>query len=100
MKVSKNTKDQKLKEESVKGNELIATIKKLIAKGNVRRLIIRKSNGKKVLEVPLTAGIGISGVLIVIAPVLVAISSVAAVVAEFKVEVIHADDDKNEEKPR
>jgi len=77
---------------SIKGGELIGYIKTLIKKGNVRRLIIKKPSGKKILEVPLSAGIGVVGVLTVFAPVLVAISSVAALVAEFKVEIIHADD--------
>ena len=79
-------------EKTVKGSELISYIKRMIEKGNVRRLIIKKSNGKKVLEIPLSAGVGIGGIMIVIAPVLLAISSVAALLAEFKVEVIHADD--------
>jgi len=78
---------------SVKGGELIGYIKTLIKKGNVRRLIIKKPSGKKILEVPLSAGIGVVGVLTIFAPVLVAISSVAALVAEFKVEIIHADDE-------
>jgi len=78
---------------SVKGGELIGYIKTLIKKGNVRRIIIKKPSGKKMLEVPLSAGIGVVGVLTIFAPVLVAISSVAALVAEFKVEIIHADDE-------
>jgi len=78
---------------SVKGGELIGYIKTLIKKGNVRRLIIKKPSGKKMLEVPLSAGIGVVGVLTIFAPVLVAISAVAALVAEFKVEIIHADDE-------
>ena len=78
---------------SVKGGELIGYIKTLIKKGNVRRLIIKKPSGQKMLEVPLSAGIGVVGVLTIFAPVLVAISSVAALVAEFKVEIIHADDE-------
>lgn len=76
----------------VKGNELIAYIKRMIEKGNVRRLIIKKKSGKKVLEIPLSAGVGIGGLLFVLAPVLVIISSVAAWVAEFRVEVVHDDD--------
>jgi len=76
----------------IKGNELLAYIKRTIEKGNVRRLIIKKKNGKKVLEIPLSAGIGMGGLLLVLAPVLVAISSVAAWVAEFRVEIVQADD--------
>jgi len=77
--------------QTVKGVELISYIKGLIKKGNVRRLIIRKPTGKKVLEIPLSAGVGIGGVLLFIAPVLVAISSIAALVAEYKVEIVRAD---------
>jgi len=76
----------------VKGNELIAYIKSMIKKGNVRRLIIKKSSGKKVLEIPLTAGVGIGSLLFILAPVLVVLSSVAAWFAEFRVEIIHTDD--------
>lgn len=76
----------------VKGNELLAFIKRMIEEGNVRRLIIKNANGKKVLEIPLSAGVGIGGLLLVLAPVLVAISSAAAWMAEFKVEIVYADD--------
>ena len=76
----------------VKGNELIDYIKKLIKEGNVRRLIIKKKNGKAVLEIPLSAGVGIGGLLLVLVPVIVAIGSVAAWMAEFRVEVIRDDE--------
>lgn len=76
----------------VKGNELFAYIKRKIEEGNVRRLIIKNSSGKKVLEIPLSAGMGIGGLLLVLAPVLVAISSIAAWLAEFRVEIVQADD--------
>ena len=80
-------------EKIIKGSDLIAYIKDLIKRGNVRRLIIKKSSGKKLIEVPLGAGVGIGGVLIMIAPVLVAVASVAALVAEYRVEIVHVDDD-------
>ncbi len=82
----------------VKGNELIDTIKSLIEKGNVRRLIIKKNSGKKILEIPLTAGVGIGSLLFILAPVLVIISSLAAWFAEFRIEIVHIDnDEKNDE---
>jgi len=76
----------------VKGNELVAYIKHMIEEGNVRRLIIKNASGKKVLEIPLSAGVGIGGLLLVLAPVLVAISSVAAWLTEFRVEIVRADE--------
>lgn len=76
----------------LKGNELIDYIKRKIEEGNVRRVIIKTKRGKKVLEIPLTAGVGVGGVLVILAPVLVIISSVAAWLAEFRVEIIRTDD--------
>ena len=93
---NKVKKKESADSKTVKANELIEYIKTLIAKGNVRRLILRKPSGKKVLEIPLSAGIGIGGVLLFIAPILVAISSVAALMAEFKVEVVRADNSEEE----
>jgi hypothetical protein len=39
-------------------------IKELVREGNVRRLIIRKENGDKLLEIPLTAGVAAGGLLL------------------------------------
>ncbi len=77
----------------VTGNELVDRIKTLVAEGNVRRLIIRKSNGQSLLEIPLTAGVAVGGVVTIIAPVLAALGALAALIAKFKVEVIREDDD-------
>ena len=83
---------RKTSELIVKGHELFAYIKRLIEEGNVRRLIIKKSSGKKVLEIPLSAGVGLGGLFLVLAPVILAISSVAAWFAKYRIEIIHADD--------
>ena len=77
----------------VAGNELVDRIKTLVAEGNVRRLIIRKPNGESLLEIPLIAGVAVGGVVTIIAPVLAALGALAALIAKFKVEVIHEDDD-------
>ncbi len=76
----------------VKGNELVERIKELVEEGNVRRLIIRKPDGESLLEIPLTAGVAVGGVMTIIAPVLAALGALAALIAEFKVEVIREDD--------
>jgi len=75
----------------VTGNELVDRIKTLVAEGNVRRLIIRKPDGQSLLEIPLTAGVAVGGVVTIMAPVLAALGALAALVAEFKVEVIRED---------
>jgi len=75
----------------VAGSELVERIKKLVADGNVRRLIIRKPNGESLLEIPLTAGVAVGGTVTILAPVLAAIGALAALLAEFKVEVVRTD---------
>jgi hypothetical protein len=74
---------------TVTGQELVERIKKLVAEGNVRRLIIRKPDGETLLEIPLTAGVVAGGAVTIVAPVLAALGALAALLAEFRVEVIH-----------
>jgi len=81
----------------VAGNELVEKVKNLVAEGNVRKLIIRKPNGESLIEVPLTAGVAVSGALTLMAPVLAAIGAMAALVKDFKVEVIRTDETAEEE---
>ena len=77
----------------VTGSELVDRIKELMEEGNVRRLIIRKPDGQSLLEVPLTAGVAVGGVVTIMAPVLAALGALAALIAEFKVEVVREDDE-------
>lgn len=44
-------------ERQVSGNNLVSTLKNIIREGNVRRIVIRNSSGRTVLDVPLTAGL-------------------------------------------
>ncbi len=80
---------------TVASNELLDKIKQLVSEGNVRRLIIRKPNGKILIEVPLAAGVAVGGALTLMAPVLAAIGAMTALVKNFKVEVIRISDGKN-----
>ncbi|BAO45728.1 DUF4342 domain-containing protein [Thiolapillus brandeum] len=83
----------------VTGNELVERIRELVAEGNVRRLIIRKPDGDSLLEIPLTAGVVVGGAVTLVAPVLAAIGALAALIKDFKLEVIRTDDQEgNEEK--
>jgi hypothetical protein len=80
----------------VAGGELVDRIKKLVAEGNVRKLIIRKPGGEVLLEVPLTAGVAVGGAVTILAPVLAALGALAALLAEVKVEVVRTDDSDKE----
>jgi len=80
---------------TVAGNELVDYVKGLIEQGNVRRLIIRKPGGDVLLEVPLTAGIAVSGALALMAPVFAALGAMAALVAKVQVEIVRSDDNED-----
>ncbi|TDE97478.1 DUF4342 domain-containing protein [Occultella glacieicola] len=67
---------------SVSGSELLDKVKDLVHEGNVRRLYIKNSDGRTLLEIPLTAGVAITAVTAVFAPVLVAVGAVAALLTK------------------
>lgn len=71
----------------VKGEELLAKIKQLIHDGNISRIIIKDDDGKVYLEIPVT--IGVIGA--VFAPVLAAVGALAALAANFTIEVVRKD---------
>jgi phage-related minor tail protein len=71
----------------VKGEELLQKIKEIIHEGNVSRIIIKNENGETYLEIPVT--IGVIGAIF--APILAAVGALAALAANFKVEVIRKE---------
>jgi hypothetical protein len=72
---------------SVTGSALVDKVKELIHEGNVRRLIIRRASGEALVEIPLTAGVGVAALLTLLAPVLAALGAMAALIAQFRVEI-------------
>ena len=66
----------------VEGGQLLATVKRLIHEGNVRRIIIRQGK-RSIAEFPLT--VGVVGVLF--APVLAAIGALGALITDCTIEV-------------
>ena len=64
------------------GEQVLAQLKRLVAEGNVRRVVV-KQQGKTIAEFPLTAGV----IGAVIAPVAAAIGALSALVAECSIEV-------------
>ena len=67
----------------VNGEELLAKIKQLVHEGNIRKVIIKDREGKVLIEFPLTIGV----VGTVLAPTLVAVGAIAALVGEATVVV-------------
>jgi hypothetical protein len=69
---------KKTEEFKVSGEDLLKEVKAIIAKGNVRKIIIKNKEGKVLIEIPLTIGV----VGIILAPALAAVGSIAALVTE------------------
>lgn len=78
----------------VRGEELIAEIKRLAAEGKVRRIRIIEPDGDIALEMPLTIGAIAGGAVIVAAPLLALLGALAAFVVKVKIEIV-----RNGEKP-
>jgi uncharacterized protein DUF4342 len=67
----------------VKGGHLVEKVKELIHEGNVRRIIIKDADGKTVIEIPVTVGL----VGFLVAPTMAAIGALAALAADYSIEV-------------
>ena len=82
----------------VAGNELVDRVKDWIEDSTAIRLIIRKPNGDILMEVPIAAGVAVGGAVTLFAPLLAAIGAMAALLAQFKVEIVREkEEDKSEE---
>jgi phage-related minor tail protein len=71
----------------VKGEDLLRKIREIIEEGNVNRIIIKNTEGKVYIEIPVT--LGVIGALV--APILAAVGALAALAADFTIEVIRRD---------
>jgi hypothetical protein len=67
----------------VTGDQLVATVKKLVHEGNVRRIILKSEAGETFLEIPLT--VGVVGAMLL--PLWAALGAVAALVSGMTIVV-------------
>jgi hypothetical protein len=78
----------------VKSGELLDKIKDIIHEGNIRRVVIKNDDGKTIMEFPLTFGV----IGAVIAPILAAVGAIAALAADYTIEV-YKTEEENDEQP-
>jgi hypothetical protein len=71
---------------TVDGSQVVDKVKELIHQGNIRRVRLIH-NGRALIDIPLTAGVGVATVTVLAAPVLAAIGAVAALVTKCTIEV-------------
>lgn len=88
-----NGKRTVFEEIEVEGQQLVERVKALLHEGNIRRLRIKDAQGRYLLEVPLTVGVVAGGVFMMASPVLTALSALAGLVANVKIEIVREVDD-------
>ena len=76
-----------VEELEVAGQHLLTEINRLIAEGNVRKLVVKSDDGHVFLTIPLTAGAVAGGIVALGAPWLAILAAVAGLVARVKLEV-------------
>ncbi|WP_232550266.1 DUF4342 domain-containing protein [Propioniciclava soli] len=64
----------------VEGDNLLTKVRELIHEGNVRRIILKR-DGDTLLEIPLQTGLAVTVLTAAMAPALVGIGAIAAVVS-------------------
>jgi hypothetical protein len=80
--------NKKTEEFHVNGEELLAKVKALINEGNIHRIIIKDESNRTLVELPLS--IGVVGALL--APVLAAVGTIAALVTKCTIIVERRED--------
>ena len=70
-------------EYQIDGDEMVAKVKELVHKGNIRRITIKNEEQKTLIEVPLT--LGVVGALLL--PVWAALGAIAALVTNCTIVV-------------
>ncbi|GAA2240427.1 DUF4342 domain-containing protein [Rarobacter faecitabidus] len=71
----------------ISGDAVLAKVRELIQAGNVRRVFIKNDRGDTLLELPLNTGLAVTGVAALVAPALVAVGAVAALLTQVTIGV-------------
>ncbi len=81
----------RVEEFSINGDALVAKVKELLHEGNIRRIIIKHSEGQTLIEIPLTVGV-VGGVLsAALFPVITAVAVIGSMVAHLTIVVEKED---------
>jgi Domain of unknown function (DUF4342) len=83
MTTSSTDSSQRTEEHKVSGDKLLNKVKEIVREGNARKISIKNDAGKVLMEIPLTFGI----VGVVLAPVWIAIGTIAALAGRYTIVV-------------
>lgn len=79
----KSKKREWSEEMKVSGEELVGTIRRLVKEANVRRIVVKSSEGKTLIEIPLA--LGLAGIALL--PVYSSLALMAALLTECTIVV-------------
>ncbi|MFW5691539.1 MAG: DUF4342 domain-containing protein [Chloroflexota bacterium] len=83
-----------VEEMEISGQQVVKQIRELVRQGNIRRIIVKSKEGRKLLDVPLTLGAGAAGVGLMVGGLPLAILTAgAAAVARVRLEVVREVND-------
>ena len=83
---TQETRDKVVHEVTVRGNQLVEKFKEIVEKGNARRVIVKRE-GKTVMELPLTAGVGGAAAAVALSPTLAALGAFASLATDIKLVI-------------
>ena len=81
-------KKTRIEEFEVTGDQVVETVKRLVHEGNIRRITIKDTDGRSLIEIPLTLGV-VGAVLL---PVWAAVGALAALVTRCTIVVEKLED--------
>lgn len=75
----------------VTGQQVADEIARLLAEGNVRRLLLKSETGDIIVTVPLTAGAIVGGVVVLAAPWLALFGAIVGLATKLRIEVVREE---------
>ena len=75
----------------VTGQQVADEIARLLAEGNVRRLLLKSESGDIIVTVPLTAGAIVGGVVVLAAPWLALFGAIVGLATKLRIEVVREE---------
>ncbi len=86
----------------VAADKVMSWLREVIKQGNVRRVVVRTKDGRTLIDTTLTIGAATGGLLLLSGWPIIALTAIAAVAAQVRIEIIReiTDDDLNAEDNR
>jgi hypothetical protein len=86
----------RIEEFEVNGDKVVETVKRLVHEGNIRRITIKDSSGRSLIEIPMTLGVVGAALL----PVWAAVGALAALVTRCTIVVEKMEEARGDQQER